>query len=967
MKNIQLLSLSVIVCLLSCFNSKAQNWQELAKGLPTPYAQDLPEQHFGKSVSIDGDYAVVGAKVHSKGIAYVLFFDGSSWVYKAKLNVTDQKDLDGFGQSVSISGNHIVVGAFRDDEGGSLAGAVYVYSKPSGGWTDTTQTAKLTTSDANSNDFFGYSVSISGDNIVAGAYNDVDSIHSGSAYVFIKPTAGWKDTTETAKLLPGDPTSQKRFGFAVDVSDDDIVIGAYFDGDLGTKSGSAYVFTKPLTGWTSMTHTAKLLASDGGSEFYFGTSVGISGKTIVVGAKEDNENGYRSGSAYVYTKPDSGWVDATQTAKILASDGAHSDYFGCAVSVSGDNIIVGAYDDDDGTNGSGSAYIFTKPSAGWTDTTQTAKLLADDGYFYDNFGFSVGISGDKVFVGANLDDDNGTDAGTAYSFTKPDTGWTNMTQNHKMLPPQFFGNIDDVFGNYVTIDGNYAVISAYGYKNLRGMAYVLSYDGANWVTLAQLTASDGADGDDFGEAVSISGDVIVLGSRYDDDNGSNSGSAYVFVKPTGGWLNMTETAKLKANDGASGDHFGDDVKISGDNIVVGASYDEHNGVRSGSAYIFTKPVSGWTDTTETAKIYASNSAASDYFGEKLDISGDVIAVGANGDDARGSGAGAVYIYTKPASGWVDMTESATLYDSDARSGKKFGWRLAIDGDNVVVGCQYDPVNRSWSGSAYVFTKPVTGWVDTTETAKLLPFYGHNSAYFGKSISIDGDIIVVGANGDNADGGTSGAIFVYKKPPNGWVDTTETVKIRPSDAFPGNQFGITTHVSGNYIVVGARGIEHGESSGSAYLYSFCDNDTTVINGGSTLTANQSGARYQWLDCNDNSNVIAGATGKSFSPLLNGSYAVEITIGTCVDTSNCETVSTVGAENPNNGSLTQLYPNPTAGIVYLTGIQGTTHFKIIDSFGQLMKKGSTSGVVDFTGYSAGLYTLVLNSKAYTVIKI
>ena len=193
--------LTALFVLMAVFTAQSQTWDEVAKSLPTKYLNNNKD-FYGRSVSIDGDYAVVGSNTYDNiGCAYVLHYDGTNWSQIAILNSSDGTEDDYFGYSVSISGNNIVVGAYQDDDNGINSGSAYVFTKPSGGWVDTIETAKLTASDGSAYDYFGYAVSISGDNIVIGAYYDDDNgTSSGSAYVFAKPSGDWVDTIETAKL-----------------------------------------------------------------------------------------------------------------------------------------------------------------------------------------------------------------------------------------------------------------------------------------------------------------------------------------------------------------------------------------------------------------------------------------------------------------------------------------------------------------------------------------------------------------------------------------------------------------------------------------------------------------------------------------------------------------------------------------------------------------------------------------------
>jgi len=404
------------------------------------------------------------------------------FVQKAKLTASDKWDNDWFGYSVAISGNVAVVGArFADPGGLESTGAAYVFIKPGGGWGDMTQTAKLTASDKKASDWFGCSVSVSGDVIVVGA-DHADSggkSDTGAAYVFVKPAGGWADMTQTAKLTASDKAWYDSFGYSVAISGSVVVVGAP-NANPGGKSmaGAAYVFVKPVGGWGDMTQTAKLTSSDSDELDLFGNSVAISGGVVVVGASDANPGGLiNAGAAYVFVMPGGGWGNMTQTAKLTASDKAIYVWFGYSVAISGGVVVVGArFADPGGLDGTGAAYVFVKPGGGWGDMTQTAKLTASDKEAGDWFGCSVSVSGDVVVVGAKEADPGGTtSAGAAYVFVKPGSGWGDMTQS------------------------------------------------------AKLTASDKAAGDWFGFSVSVSGGVVVVGAVSASPGGTpDAGAAYMF-------------------------------------------------------------------------------------------------------------------------------------------------------------------------------------------------------------------------------------------------------------------------------------------------------------------------------------------------------------------------------------------------------------------------------------------------------
>ena len=325
-------------------------------------------------------------------------------------------------------------------------------------------------------------------------------------------------------------------------------------------SGSAYVFVRTSGGWTEQ---AKLLASDGADWDLFGISIAVDGDTTVIGAEEDDDNGEESGSAYVFTRAGGVWIEQ---AKLLPDDGAAEDFFGGSVTLDGDTAVIGA---------AGAAYVFTQTGGVWTEQV---KLVPSDGAVQE--GFSVSLDGDSVVIGVQLDDDNGEDSGSAYVFTRTGGVWIEQA---KLLPAD--GVAGDRFGASIALDGDSAVIGARRDDDNgedSGSAYVFTRTGGVWAEQAKLLASDGAADDGFG-SVALDGDTAMIGAWRDDDNGELSGSAYVFIRSGGLW---TERAKLFPADGATGDGFGYSVTVNGDTALVSARWDDDSGNNSGSAYVF---------------------------------------------------------------------------------------------------------------------------------------------------------------------------------------------------------------------------------------------------------------------------------------------------------------------------------------------------------------------------------------------
>ncbi|MCH7818759.1 MAG: T9SS type A sorting domain-containing protein [Candidatus Marinimicrobia bacterium] len=374
------------------------------------------------------------------------------------------------------------------------------------------------------------------------------------------------------KITASDATEGEQYGYSSGISGDYAVVGAWLDDDSVDNVGSAYVYKRIGESWIQET---KLLSSDREAGDFFGTSVSISGDFIVVGVKNDDDNGANSGSAYIFKRSDIGWI---QEAKLLPSDGAESDDFGWSVSISGDYTVVGAYQDDDNGLSSGSAYVFKRTGTIWN---QEAKILPSDGAEIAQFGYSVSISGDYLVVGAPNDKQNGIAAGAAYVFKRTVTNWI---QEAKLLPSD--GAQIEGFGISVAISGNYIVIgkSFDSYNGTAsGSAYIFKLSGGSWEEETKLLPSDGKADDNFGKAVSISGGYAVVTSRV--------GAAYIFNDSAGTWI---QKKILIPSDTEEFIGFGRSVSIDGDNIIVGSHLDDEVGINSGSAYIyggFTPPIS----------------------------------------------------------------------------------------------------------------------------------------------------------------------------------------------------------------------------------------------------------------------------------------------------------------------------------------------------------------------------------------
>lgn len=363
-------------------------------------------------------------------------------------------------------------------------------------------------------------------------------------------------------------------------------------------------------------------------------------------------------------------------AKLTASDGAAGDAF-ADVAVSGDTVVVGAFAADvAGHTDQGAAYVFVRTSGVWT---QQAKLTADDGAANNGFGGDVAVSGDTALVGA-------PGRSAAYVFVRSSGVWT---QQATLTADDGPGG---TFGKDVALDGNTAVVGAYQ-ASPDGAAYVFVRSGSTWSEQARLVASDPAEGDKFGEDVSVSGNTVLIGAGR--SSGPNPrGAAYVFVRSGTTW---SQQAKLIAADGTNLDLFGSAVSLSADTAIVGAS--QQDTIGAGAAYVFVRSSGVWT---QQAKLTASNGVLGDGFGIRVALENNTALIGSARTVTGHDDQGAAYLFLRNGGSWSQQAE--VLACDGAASDNFSAWQVALGGDTAVIGAGGDDIDGIVDrGAAYVFT------------------------------------------------------------------------------------------------------------------------------------------------------------------------------------------------------------------------------------------------------------------------
>ncbi len=371
---------------------------------------------------------------------------------------------------------------------------------------------------------------------------------------------------------------------------------------------------------------AHLVAGDSAVNDLFGDSVDMHAGVAVVGAPLGDDSGSASGAAYVYRFNGTIWY---QQQKLLASDAAAGDEFGRSVAVHGNTIVVGSPLEDAGGNAAGAVYVFRYDGSSWT---QTQKIIASDAFAFDKFGTSVAVHGEALIVGAP-DAHSPDPEGQAYVYRDTGAFWV-----EDQILTASDGTGYDRFGASVSISGDVAVVGAYATDASTGSAYVYEYNGSVWLQDQILTASDAGAGNEFGRAVDVSGDAIVVGSPLDQDLGPNTGSVYVFRRGAFSW---SQEDKFVGE--YSYTRLGTSVSIDGGIVAAGAtSWGGPDG--GGRAFVYRLDGS-WT----LDRPIGDSAFAFDNFGSAIAVSAGAVLVGSRyGDDGPLFDSGAADVFGRPA-------------------------------------------------------------------------------------------------------------------------------------------------------------------------------------------------------------------------------------------------------------------------------------------------------------------------------
>ncbi len=548
-------------------------------------------------------------------------------------------------------------------------------------------------------------------------------------------------------------------------------------------SGAAYVFDFDGEQWNK---TATLEAVDQDINANFGVSVSLSGNRALIGAEYDLSSGERTGSAYVYDFDGANWI---QSQKLTGTDNERIKNFGNSVSINGNRLFVGAYASGEvynvhEPNPHGAGAIFIFENSG-TQWLQSQKIVANDDHDIIGFGRTFSIFGERLLVGASWgENDTPQQFGAAYVFDYDGQTWQ---QSYKIISNNLV--VGDKFGVSVSLGPDRALIGAYRDSELSsyaGAAYIFDFDGLNWNQTQKLTADGSVLQRNFGRVVNLSGNQAMVSISY-GRSGSVNETVYVFKYNGSTWQ---QAQKIVPSDGDTPKSYASSIALTNEHVLVGAFTDNEFDEAAGSVYVYQKQEELWT---QRQKLAGDDGAAKDYFGGRVSIDGNFALISATGDDILGSSSGAVYVYEYDGKNWI---LNQKLFADDGQAGNIFGASVSLDGHRALIGAPGDYLSED-SGAAYIFDYADGVWNQTQKLTKK-NLSGNNR--FGNSVSLKNNQALIGSPGEDELYSDTGSAYVFNFDGLNWY---QAHKLNPAESFPGHNFGNRVHLSNDRLLIGTH--------------------------------------------------------------------------------------------------------------------------------------------------------------------
>lgn len=742
----------------------------------------------GFTVALNASYTVAGVPFDDMGgqdSGVVKIFDTATGELLFLLRNPTPAASDQFGSAVAISGSRVVVGASNDDTDAPNSGIAYVYNLA--GSTPTVPIHALHNPAPAASDQFGFSVAISGQRVAISAnLDDAGATNAGSVYVFNLAGA----TPELPALTLNNPTPvlSDTFGQSISLDGRHLLVGVPQKDANGVSNIGAVVLFN-LDAAQPTTPLSTLVNPHPAASDAFGNAVSIQGTRFVVGTALDDATGLNSGRAYVYDFSQN--VSSVPAVVLDNPTPAQADNFGNAVAIHGTRVIVGALFDDTTATNSGRAYLFDLTAS--NPDQPSATLAKTNPGATDNLGHAVGIHGNWGAAGVPFDDQVTTNTGSValFDLSGPSPGTPLRLMNHASPAT------GDQFGGAVSLSGTRFVIGSslddIGALNA-GSAYV--YDLASPAPdypIASLHNPNPQNGDEFGRAVALAGNWVAVASTFADATGINDAGRVYIYNLTSATPN-TPVLILENPEPASSDQFGHALALSGGRLVVGVRLDDALALNSGSAYVYH--LEGSTPTVPALTLRNPTPASQDFFGHAVAISLNQVVISASGDKTGATNAGSAYVYDL--SGTTPTQPAFTLNNPAPAIGDQFGSSVSISGSLVAVGANLDDAGASDSGSAYIYN--LTGTQPTTPAWTLTNPQPAANDQFGFAVSIDGLRVAVSAHFDDRSASDAGTTWVYDL--SAATPTTPELFLVAPNAGAGDQFGVALSSSNGRILAGA---------------------------------------------------------------------------------------------------------------------------------------------------------------------
>ncbi len=595
----------------------------------------------------------------------------------------------------------------------------------------------------------------------------------GEAFLFEREAGD--DWRLASRFAPDDLLDGDTFGIAVDLNEQWAIVSAYGGSAGGFDAGAVYVFRATGEQWQQF---ARLTPSEVVNSNKFGSSISLQGDRLLVGAPLQTASGLFPGAAYLFEFDGTSWNEVHKLSPAVPEDGQR---FGDTVHLDQDRAIVGSRVYSGSATQAGAAYVFDFDGSTWSEV---ARLEPSDLDEYDLFGRPVVVDADRIIVGS-AGADEPTNSGAAYVFEFDGAQWNETRILKAGKPVQ-----DALFGTAIELLGNRAFI-----RTAAGELHVFDWVDPDWQEVQVITGVDSANFQEPGSTIALDGGVLLLGAPLDRQRGSAAGAAYVFELIAG---NYAQAAKLVASDKPELDLFGCALAVSGERAIVGACNDSDVKRNAGSATFFQLRDGDWEEVAIVAPAQLSEGAL---FGFAVDIDEDRAIVSAFEEQK-------VYVYNFTGSDWVLETELVAGDDA----GGRFGRSIAISGDRIIVGADYDSDAGPLAGAAYLFERMESTWI---QTQKLIATDAQPQGRFGDSVDLEGDDAVIGAFLDDDVAVSGGAAYFFA---HDGIEFVESAKVYASDAEDFDWFGSSVAISGDRALISSPlDDDFGPETGAAYVF------------------------------------------------------------------------------------------------------------------------------------------------------